>query len=339
MIIKVSSRKEPSFRQLIKYILKDEKSIAEPDQGILLQHNLKGDTVDEWVKEYIDNETYRQHNRTGVTILSHEIIAFKNVTNENITNEMLKTFTEHYIQLRSPYGMYLALPHIEKNTVHIHLCVGGLEYKTGKSMRMSKKDFQDLKKQMQTFQIEKYPELKHSIVNHQTGNKTKVTDKEYWFSIRNEVATDKEQLRELLDNTFASARSEKDFYTKLEEQDIELYERNGKITGVTFNDRKHRFSRLGYDEKRFEEFSVERDRLNELEALREPSRDDPSRDFDERTEYWNENERENTDVQDEKEMEFEIDMENEQDERGKTDDKDERGIEDDINDSYGTDEL
>jgi hypothetical protein len=80
-----------------------------------------------------------------------------------------------------------------------------------------------------------------------------------------------------------------------------------KGTNLTFNDRKHRSNRLGFDEKRFEELSVETKRMDELEELREPARDIQSRSIerpDDRNEHENEsrngNEPEERDMNDDR---------------------------------------
>lgn len=63
--------------------------------------------------------------------------------------------------------------------------------------------------------------------------------------MREERGTDKESLLKILQSNYQRSSSLEEFYSKLHEVEIETYLRSGKITGVVFNGRKFRFSRLG----------------------------------------------------------------------------------------------
>ena len=48
--------------------------------------------------------------------------------------------------------MYVAVPHFDKDHYHVHICASGVEYRTGKTMRLSKAEMQKMKKNIQKYQ-------------------------------------------------------------------------------------------------------------------------------------------------------------------------------------------
>ena len=158
---------------------------------------------------------------------------------------MLEDMTREYLRLRNPNGLYIAVPHFDKDHYHVHICASGVENKTGKSLRLSKQNLSKLSKGIQDYQIEKYPELKHSAVQRGQGRKNSRSEKEYQLKMREARATDKESLLKVLQTYYKYSSSFEEFYSTLHETEIETYQRNGKVTGVVFNGRKFRFSRLG----------------------------------------------------------------------------------------------
>jgi hypothetical protein len=274
MIIKIKSRKKPSYKQLLEYILdKDRHRLLNPeDQSFLITHNLKGKNIEQWVKQFQNNETYRLYKHKNKNYLTHEIISFHKEDVKNITLSKMEDIAKEYIHLRNPNGVYAAVPHFDKEHYHIHICVSALEYKSGKSLRMSKDQFKDLKKNIQLYQKEKYPELSKSIVEHENKGKVKITDKEYQMKLRTGRATDKEKVIEMLNNCFKQANSEKDFLLKVKEAGIKTYDRSGKTTGLIFGKHKFRFNRLGFTKEKTQELNKVFNREKELSELREKSK-------------------------------------------------------------------
>src|SRR4029077_20694415 len=125
--------------------------------------------------------------------LFHEILSWHKDDAKHITLAKMEDMVRKYIQLRNPNGIYTAVPHFDKDHCHVHICASGVGYKTGKSLRLSKADLQKLKVETQNYQIQKYPELTHSIVNHTKKEKSLVTDKEYQVKRRIGRETIREQ--------------------------------------------------------------------------------------------------------------------------------------------------
>ncbi len=169
----------------------------------------------------------------------------------------METMAKEYIRQRNPKGMYVAVPHFDREHYHIHILASGIEYRTGKSLRLSKPDLQKLKKDIQQYQIEWFPEFSKSIVEHGKKEKSFISDKEYQVKLRTGRETEKEKLLGMLKTCYKKANSKEMFYQLLNECGLETYERGGKISGIAHGKYKFRFNRLGYSE----------DRLNDLNKI------------------------------------------------------------------------
>jgi hypothetical protein len=238
------------------------------DKSFLITHNLKGRMIEKWVAQFKENENFRERKRKDSVILTHEIISFHKDDSKNITVEKLKEIAREYINKRNPKGIYVAVPHFDKEHYHIHICASGVEYRLGKSLRMTKAGFQKLKKDIQNYQIEHYPELSKSLVAHDKKEKGRITEKEYQQKLRTGRATKKEQVVEILESCYKSSSSEREFYKKLKEAGLETYDRSGKTTGVVLDKIKFRFNRLGFTPERIEELKRPNQRGNELSEVR-----------------------------------------------------------------------
>ncbi len=269
MIIKIKSFKKPDFKRLLEYMLNDENRLFNSkDKSFFISHNLKGRKIDGLVKQYLENEKFRKRKRKDSVILTHEIISFHKDDSDNINIEKLEEIAREYIKQRNSRGIYVAVPHFDKEHYHIHICASGVEYRFGKSLRMSKAGFQKLKKDIQNFQIERFPEISKSLVAHDKKGKSRQTEKEYQQKLRTGRTTKKENVREAIESCIKTSKSKKEFYTKLKESGFEIYKRSGKITGVVLDKMKFRFARLGFTDERFEDLNQGDTRRKDLSELR-----------------------------------------------------------------------
>jgi len=180
---------------------------------------------------------------------------------------MMRDFTKKYIEYRGLRGMYIAVPHFDTDNFHIHLCCSGVEYRTGKAMRLSRKEFQDLKIQMQEYQMQKYPQLQHSIVRHGRG-KTHQKEREYQAQKRSRQPSKRTQIKEKVRSIGLRADSSDEFINLLENQDLKPYYRGEKLTGVISGKRKYRFKTLGMKDEIERIFEREKRRNLEREIDR-----------------------------------------------------------------------
>lgn len=248
MIIKIKSHKRPAFQKILEYLINDKDRLYDhKGKSFLITHNLKGDKIDSWVSQFKINETYRMIRRKGNILLTHEILSWHRDDSKNLNLVKLENMAREYLSLRNTKGIYVAVPHFDKNHYHIHICASGLEYRTGKSLRLSKAGLLKLKKEMQQYQLEQYPELSKSVVNH-GSRKNKLSEKEFQFKLRTGRETDKEYLKTAIDKCIKKSLSKEMVFEQLKGFDISFYERSGKLTGVIYKNQKFRLKRLGVDE-------------------------------------------------------------------------------------------
>ncbi len=254
MIIKIKSHKRPVFEKVLKYMIHDKDRLFDKGgRSFAITHNLKGDSINEWVKQYKVNEEFRQRKRTDSVYLTHEILSWHKEDAKHITLAKMEEMAREYIRQRNPKGIYVAVPHFDREHYHIHILASGIEYKTGKSLRLAKPDLQKLKKDIQQYQVEHFPELSKSIVEHGKKEKSFTTDKEYQIKLRSGRETQKEQLMGMLKTCYKKAVSKETFYKLLNECGLKTYDRGGRISGVVFKNYKFRFKRLGYSQERLAE--------------------------------------------------------------------------------------
>ncbi len=267
-ILKVLSRHSPSYGGLIEYLTREGKS--KNGKPTILTHNFKGADKQSWTKELVENESFRRFPKSTQIFLYHTIISLSDKENkELITDDVLKDLANQYITLRGQEGMYLLAFHDDKEHQHIHVLESGVKYCTGMAHRLSHKDLHELKIRFQEYHKEHYPFLTHSLPEHGKG-KDYIKDSEYYGKEKrsNVKETIKQQVQEL----FNQANSQQHFLQLLQENNLNHYERNGKATGIVFEDMKFRFSRLdiGMDEKPIDqELSKEEQQvLDEINEMR-----------------------------------------------------------------------
>jgi hypothetical protein len=249
VILKSLSRKTPSFAQLAQYILQEHDKPA-PDglSRFIYTKNLKGKTVDEWVAELETNESYRLRRTKNQVYLNHVIISWHVLDRQNITTAMLKDIAHEFANRRG-IAQYIAAPHYSQNTVHLHI-LHGIEYRTGKSLRISKSHFAQIKRDLESIQRERYPAIQHSTIDHDKNNKDRSHDTEYHIKQRTGT-TRKEYLKHAVEQALSVAASTEELKQLLQEQGITVYKRGNKLQGVLApeTNRKHRFSKLGLEGK------------------------------------------------------------------------------------------
>ncbi|WP_299884357.1 relaxase/mobilization nuclease domain-containing protein [uncultured Lacinutrix sp.] len=172
MIIKSKSYKHnKSFKTVVDYVLRE----AEQDDSFVLTRFIKGKNLsnNEISKQFYANEQHRINPRKNNVKLYMEILSFHSDDAKDLTNDKLKKIAREYLKLRSPLSVALVTAHKkEKDHVHLHILLSGVEYKTGKSIRISRDDFKNkVKLPMEQFQEKHFPELSKSAINHNPSKK------------------------------------------------------------------------------------------------------------------------------------------------------------------------
>src|ERR1700733_9647885 len=138
MIVKLKSHKK-SCNNLLNYMLLGEHRLFnEKGRSFVITHNVKGNSLKSWKDQFAENDTYRKRKRKDAVFVTHEVLSWHRDDAKDLTLEKMQAMTREYIKLRNPNGMYIAVPHFDKDHYHVHICASGVEYRTGKALRLSK---------------------------------------------------------------------------------------------------------------------------------------------------------------------------------------------------------
>lgn len=266
MILKSLGRKSSNYDQLLNYILKTDENIPVP-KHLILKQNIFGETVEDMSMEYLDNESNREYKRNGVNKMYHEILSLHANDTHRVNDEILRDIAREYMRLRNEHALIISAPHQDKDHVHWHFCVSGTEL-SGKSLRITKQAFNQIKKDLQNYQITKYPELQHSIVDLDKPSKSLLTDKEHQV-VQRLGKSQKMLVKEQIEAIYEKSNSQSHFNELLIEAGFSPYIRGTKSGGVTLDDgRNIRFKSLGFDAERLQDLDNRSEKLEEIEKIR-----------------------------------------------------------------------
>ncbi|MDB5227826.1 MAG: hypothetical protein JWN78_2019 [Bacteroidota bacterium] len=253
MIVKSLSRKTKTWEQLLNYMMHDKDRYQdEYGDSFVLKHNVTGRTIRSMTKQFEKNEENRLHHRSNSVRMYHEVLSWSNKDTKNMTVGKMQDMAKKYIELRGENSMFVAVPHRDKTHWHVHFCISGTKIETGLASRISRDEFKNIKKEIQQYQIEKYSELSNSIVNHDTSKKKEfVSESEYQFTKRTKQLSEKERTKELLTKIYKQSTSKKDFYKRIQDKGLKIYDRGGKKYGIE-GDRRMRFNTFGFDDRKID---------------------------------------------------------------------------------------
>jgi hypothetical protein len=177
----------------------------------------------------------------------------------------------------------LGASHRDKEHVHLHFCVSGVKFRTGRSARLSKRELSVLKTEFQRYHREKYPFIKHSFPEHGSGREYQV-NREWQAKYRRNRERLKERVSNSLLEALELANTKTEFLDMLRDRGFPHYERAGKPEGVELDGVRFRFSRL-LDKDQFEQLGddtrEEQKVLEEISSIREQRKDrEKSRNLD-----------------------------------------------------------
>lgn len=284
MIIKMLRRKTPSFKQLLHYIARQD-GVGEEDRRFMA-HNLPlTDDLNELAEAFLENAEYRSNkNRKNGVVLHHHILSFNPVDSEGLSPGILEDIATHYIEENFPHFLAFSAVHRDKDHTHIHFCISANERGKKKLLQLNNKQFAKLKRDMEKWQLEKYPQLSKSVIFHKDKAQeieqkqevekdplqslnyaerqeaeiktAKVRDKDFQMKQRTGKATHKDTLSEQVQRIYQESHNLEAFVVALEEAGLEVYSYRGVLKGVIYEGRKYRFSTLNVSLKRL--FEIEK---------------------------------------------------------------------------------
>ena len=245
-------------------IVKDQNS------PFIIKHNMRANSLNGFIREFESNERGRIHKRSNQTTVHHTIISFSNKDSKHINEKLLRDMSKEYIRLRGGNNMYVGTVHLDREHIHLHVAMGGTTI-DGKSSRISKKEFEDVKIKLQEYQLKKYPELSHSLPEHGKAGREK-NKEEVKKIYRNERASEKESILKCIETNFFKAQTTKEFIALLNENGYKEYYRGDKLTGIQTEHYKYRFTSLGLNldllHKQDQIIKRENDTLKEIRQAR-----------------------------------------------------------------------
>lgn len=255
------SRKTPSFGQLSAY-MDSEKSDSRYD----LHHNYFVRGRENIAGAFYENSKALKSRRNG-NYLYHEILSITLEEGVELRHakECLREIALKYIADRCPRNMVYACLHEDhRDHLHYHLMISANEKGEAKRHWLTTKQFDTLKRNLETHVLENYSELKQRKIITADPKCSLAGEKEKRFS-RKAAAQKRrtgklerqEAVRETIFRAMTHTPSLAAFKEKLKTQGFEYYQR-GKHHGVTVTHddgkvQKYRFATIGAAEA-FEEY-------------------------------------------------------------------------------------
>lgn len=244
------SRKTPSFNQLIAYM-----NLGASSRENNIYHNVFSRKAEEIETEFRDNLRYVPKRKNGVT-LYHEVISItrsKQLDQEEQI-EILRQVIYKYIQERAGNNLVYGVLHDDKaDNLHYHLLISSNALESAKKHRLSKSQFDSVKRNLELYVLECHPELEQQKLISKDkqsldtqNSKEKLSNKGAELKRRTGKTPQRELVKESLLNIFASATTRQEFIELMESEGFQLYKR-GKHWGILneHTNRKHRFATLG----------------------------------------------------------------------------------------------
>lgn len=278
MLVKsIGQRGSGAIARLTDYILRDKATIKLPgsQQPIILLHNIPKRDIGRLERILLENEATRIHAPAskGRLYCYHDIISFSAADTPLLDNETLESLTRHYFSLRAEQGIGFAAFHNDKQHRHVHCLIGSTEPYTGKALRLNREAFMQAKIALQEYQQAHFPDLV-SVVNHNSKKAKTISDDEYQLAKRTGLPSRKQQLSALVIAAAEQSISRDEFYDKLMQQGILMYERGGTAAGID-DGRRYRWETVGMTQLHWNALDMRTERMQEISDLDAG----PARDF------------------------------------------------------------
>ena len=249
------SRKVPSFDQLITYM---DAGASGRDHN--LYYNLYSRQPESIHREFMDNSQHLKRRKNGV-FMYHEVISITRSQQITVQQqiELLRKLVYQYIQSRAPKNLAYAVLHDEKDdNLHYHLLISSNEAESSTKHRLTKKQFDEVKRNLEIYALECHPELEQKKLiskdrtdSEDDSNADSVSNKGREMERRTgKKVPQRERIKSDLLRIFSAASTHAELIELLESERLALYKR-GKYWGVLdeSTNRKHRFVTLGVAEE------------------------------------------------------------------------------------------
>ncbi len=249
MIIKSMSRKEPTFGQLASYMA-SEKSDGRYD----IHHHCYARNHEDIVSEFTENSELLRQRKNG-NYLYHDIISISadETTDRTILKEGLRDIALKYVEARCPKNMvYGCLHEDHEKHLHYHLMVSANEKGESNRLRLTKKKFDQVKRELETHVLKHYPQLKQKEVITAVSQNEKMSVKGDAMKRRTGSLPQREEVCQTVREAMSQTSSMDNFCFFLNERGYDFYVRGKnfgvKVTHENGKTKSYRFSTLGLHE-------------------------------------------------------------------------------------------
>lgn len=250
-----TSRGQSPFATLIRYM---NRGIEKEDGQAILWHNFYGGDFsreEDILQEFEANATLLKERKNG-NVLYHEILSFSagnTLTKEELAH-ILADIGNAYLQDRAPRQIAYGVIHRDTDHVHLHLMISANAFGKSDRVRLSKKEFATIQKNLEYFTLERYKALAQTPIYSKDRQKEKMksTVHEQAMKLRSGTPSKKEQVKMKLHQIFEQAQTPEELIRLLQKEGIQFYTR-GKNTGVIVKEsdgteKRHRLETLGVSE-------------------------------------------------------------------------------------------
>ena len=268
MIIKSMSRKSKSFSQLYDYLMRDE-SFCFSRNTYSNPRNKK-----DLIREFMNNSDFLKTSR-GRNYLYHELLSLEqnNLSLEK-QKEILLDLANKYLETRAKNHLSFAVLHTDKNHIHIHLMISANEIEGDKRIRLSKKEFSIIQKDLENYKNQMYKCLSNSSHYQKAKDLTKEKKSEQELKNRRNKTSKKDEVKRDLEELLKKATSKTYINNHLKNNGYEIYTR-GENIGVIYENKKYRLKTLGLD-KLYTSKLKELEKIEDREIRREKQKQDKS---------------------------------------------------------------
>ncbi len=287
MLIKMMSRplSRPALHQLMRYINEGRESF-ENEPHFILRYNTSGNTTKEIADDFTHNNSFIRRGKGKRNGVVHIVMSWHKKEQKLIDDSMLSDFGRKFAELiNCENSLIFCRPHYDKEAIHLHIAQSASLLNSGKSTRISKARLKEIQIEMNEYQREHYPQLKHSLLYLPDLERTKESSlgiplpesiRETDGSIRAKMRGKVSQLETVRNQLLAIAKKypqKQDFIKAINnEKTLSVYYRRGSDTPtgiITSTNKKFRFKRLSLNIE-----NLTRDvRLHELEKQQNRNRD------------------------------------------------------------------
>ena len=275
MIIKSMSRKQASFGQLVDYF-----EDGRQDEKHTIYHNVFANNTENIKAEFNKNATFLSKRKNGV-YLYHEVLSITKSTKltEEKQKDILNEIAKKYIQGRAKDNLvYGVMHHDKKDHLHYHFMISSNELEGNTKHRLSKEEFSQFKKDLESYVLEVYPELEQKkLINKESGAEKeigeKLSNKGVELKRRTGKTSQKDSVKERLRAVFSLSKNKADFFNGLQNENLSIYV-NGNTIGILdkATQRKHRLKTLGM----LDEFNAISQVIEESETKKEEAKAKPN---------------------------------------------------------------